>query len=275
MVRPLVQPAPGAPLHRVLDPVARIEFLTRLRPDARLYALPPPGCRANQKWGRRLPPPPSGGRWSGPWQEGEGFIYGRQRQVRWKEQVCLWWVAGAEVPVKLIFDSIQPQPLVVQAFADLDRGVAPGSDGGAAGSGAACCTVGGTCPGCAEDRAAGALQVAPQQEPLAVLLDFHHLQSIQVLDHIGPLEVVSIPGQPSLQFLAQRRLVGFSPIPDSTAFTNRECQRYGPIDLFQKGPCQADLFLRLSDTAKMRVRVIQPTPSILPYRMVPLSDLGN
>src|SRR5271166_297323 len=47
VVRPLVQPEPGHP---------RIEFLTRLRPDARLYALPPPGCRANQKWGRRLPP---------------------------------------------------------------------------------------------------------------------------------------------------------------------------------------------------------------------------
>ena len=77
------------------------------------------------------------------------------------------------------------------------RGVAPGS-GGEAGSGAACCTVGGTAtPAAQEDRAAGALQVAPQQEPLAVLLDFHLLQSIQVLDHIGPLEVMSIPGQPS------------------------------------------------------------------------------
>ena len=51
VVRPLVQPEPGHP---------RIEFLTRLRPDARLYALPPPGCRANQKWGRRLPPPVRG-----------------------------------------------------------------------------------------------------------------------------------------------------------------------------------------------------------------------
>ena len=98
VVRPLVQPEPGHP---------RIEFLTRLRPDARLYALPPPGCRANQKWGRRLPPPCQGGRWSGPWQEGEGFIYGRQRQVRWKEQVCLWWVAGAEVPVKVVVAEVE------------------------------------------------------------------------------------------------------------------------------------------------------------------------
>ena len=52
--------------------------------------------------GPPVAPPCQGGRWSGPWQEGEGFIYGRQRQVRWKEQVCLWWVAGAEVPVKVV-----------------------------------------------------------------------------------------------------------------------------------------------------------------------------
>ena len=48
-----------------------------------------------------------GGRWSGPWQEGEGFIYGRQRHVRWKEQVCLWWVAGAEVPVKVVVAEVE------------------------------------------------------------------------------------------------------------------------------------------------------------------------
>ena len=48
-----------------------------------------------------------GGRWTGPWQEGEGFIYGRQRQVRWKEQVCLWWVAGAEVPVKVVVAEVE------------------------------------------------------------------------------------------------------------------------------------------------------------------------
>ena len=51
--------------------------------------------------------PLSGGRWSGPWQEGEGFIYGRQRHVRWKEQVCLWWVAGAEVPVKVVVAEVE------------------------------------------------------------------------------------------------------------------------------------------------------------------------
>ncbi|MGA8348848.1 MAG: hypothetical protein WB773_13770, partial [Isosphaeraceae bacterium] len=54
-----------------------------------------------------MPPPRQGGWWSGPWQEGEGFIYGRQRQVRWKEQVCLWWVAGAEVPVKVVVAEVE------------------------------------------------------------------------------------------------------------------------------------------------------------------------
>ena len=33
--------------------------------------------------------------------------YGRQRQVRWKEQVCLWWVAGAEVPVKVVVAEVE------------------------------------------------------------------------------------------------------------------------------------------------------------------------
>ena len=29
------------------------------------------------------------------------------RQVRWKEQVCLWWVAGAEVPVKVVVAEVE------------------------------------------------------------------------------------------------------------------------------------------------------------------------
>ena len=58
-------------------------------------------------------------------------------------------------------------------------------------------------PGRADDRAAGALDLATQQKPLAFLLDFHHLRAVQVLDHVGPLEVVSVPCQPRPQFLAQ------------------------------------------------------------------------
>ena len=98
VVRPLVVPEPGQP---------RIEFLTRLRRDARLYALPPKPHRPNQKWGRRLPPPRQGGRWSGAWQEGQASIYGRMRKVRWKEVVCLWRVLGHDVPVKAVVAQVE------------------------------------------------------------------------------------------------------------------------------------------------------------------------
>jgi DDE superfamily endonuclease len=103
VVRPLILPEDGSP---------RIEFLTRLRHDARLYALPPKerpkGKRGPMpKWGKRLSPPRQGGRWAGPWQEGYAFIYGRMREVRWKEVVCLWHVAGHELPVKAVVASVE------------------------------------------------------------------------------------------------------------------------------------------------------------------------
>src|SRR5512133_4054462 len=95
VVRPLVLPEDGQP---------RIDFLTRLRRDARLYALPPTQRQPSQKgpapkWGRRLPPPRRGGQWRVPWQQGRAFVYGRMRTVRWKEILCLWWVSGHEVVV--------------------------------------------------------------------------------------------------------------------------------------------------------------------------------
>jgi hypothetical protein len=98
VVRPLALPEDGAP---------RIDFLTRLRRDARLYALPPaespPGKRGPKpKWGPRLEPPRRGGLWKGKWQVGTAFVYGRRRKIRWKEVVCLWRVLGHEVPVKAI-----------------------------------------------------------------------------------------------------------------------------------------------------------------------------
>src|SRR5262249_9534443 len=59
VVRPLVLPEGGSP---------RVDVLTRLRRDARLYARPPEqrpvGARGPMpKWGRRLPPPRRGGYW--------------------------------------------------------------------------------------------------------------------------------------------------------------------------------------------------------------------
>ncbi|HEY2214548.1 MAG TPA: transposase [Acidimicrobiales bacterium] len=98
VVRPLVSPEDGSP---------RIEFLTRLRHDARLYAPPPERHRSNQKWGRRLPPPRQGGRWTRHWHEGTAFVYGRQRKVRWKEIVCVWRVSGHDVPVKAVVACVE------------------------------------------------------------------------------------------------------------------------------------------------------------------------
>jgi hypothetical protein len=98
VVRPLVAPE---------DESARIEFLTRLRHDARLYAPLPQRHRANQKWGRRLPPPRQGGYWERRWHEGEAFLYGRRRKVRWKEVVCRWHVSGHDVPVKAVVAKVE------------------------------------------------------------------------------------------------------------------------------------------------------------------------
>jgi hypothetical protein len=99
VVRPLVKPqTPDQP---------RVDFLTRLRQDARLHALPATQRRANQrgpmpKWGKPLPSPRQGGRWSGPWRTGTAFIYGRLREVRYKEILCQWRVLGHDVIVKAV-----------------------------------------------------------------------------------------------------------------------------------------------------------------------------
>jgi hypothetical protein len=98
VVRPLVAPEDGSP---------RLEFLTRLRHDARLHAPLPARHRSNQKWGKKLSPPRQGGRWAGPWHEGHAFIYGRRRKVTWKEVECLWRVAGHDVPVKAVVAKVE------------------------------------------------------------------------------------------------------------------------------------------------------------------------
>ena len=103
VVRPLVMPEGGSP---------RIEFLTRLRHDARLHRLPPVERKKGQrgptpKWGKKLAPPRQGGRWPGPWRKGEAFIYGRMRKVRYKEVICLWRVLGHDVTVKAVVARVE------------------------------------------------------------------------------------------------------------------------------------------------------------------------
>jgi hypothetical protein len=104
VVRPLVKPdAPDQP---------RVDFVTRLRHDARLCALPPAQRRPGQRgptpvWGKPLPPPRQGGRWPGAWREGQAFLYGRQRAVRYKEVVCLWRVLGHDVKAKAVVAKVE------------------------------------------------------------------------------------------------------------------------------------------------------------------------
>jgi hypothetical protein len=103
VIRPLAWPEDGSP---------KVDVLTRLRHDARLYDLPPEGRAPNQRgrspdWGRRLPPPRQGGRWPGPWQGGTAFVYGRVRKVRWKERCCLWRPLGHDVLVKVVVAEVE------------------------------------------------------------------------------------------------------------------------------------------------------------------------
>ena len=49
------------------------------------------------------------------------------------------------------------------------------------------------------------LDLAPQEELLPVLLHLHHLQAVQVTDHIGPLQVVAPLLQSGLQLLTEHQ----------------------------------------------------------------------
>jgi hypothetical protein len=104
VVRPLVKP------DDLRQP--RIDFLSRLRSDARLYALASGTRREGQrgplpKWGRLMLPPKHGDCWPSPWQTANAFIYGRQRQVRFKEVICLWRVLGHDVSVKVVIAQVE------------------------------------------------------------------------------------------------------------------------------------------------------------------------
>jgi hypothetical protein len=92
VIRPLLNPAPGN---------RRIDFVTRLRRDARLYhplveeAKKPQGGRP-RKWGRRMAAPQNHEKWDVSWQHGRAYIYGRMRQFRYKRVRCQWAVSGPE-----------------------------------------------------------------------------------------------------------------------------------------------------------------------------------
>ena len=92
VVKPCLESPPGR---------RRIEFVTRLRKDARLYesletwAKNPKGGRP-RKWGKRLPSPKDHAKWPVPWENGRAYVYGRLRSFRYKRLRCCWSVSGPE-----------------------------------------------------------------------------------------------------------------------------------------------------------------------------------
>lgn len=92
VIEPCLNPPPGK---------RRIEFVTRLRKDARLYqpldpsAKNPNGGRP-RTWGRRLPAPQEHAQWPVRWQRGRAYVYGRLRTFRYKQLRCCWSVSGAQ-----------------------------------------------------------------------------------------------------------------------------------------------------------------------------------
>jgi hypothetical protein len=92
VIEPCLNPPPGR---------RRIEFVTRLRKDARLYqpleqATPNPKGGRPRKWGRRLPAPQEHAKWSVKWQTGRAYVYGRLRTFRYKRLRCCWSVSGPQ-----------------------------------------------------------------------------------------------------------------------------------------------------------------------------------
>jgi hypothetical protein len=81
------------------DDRRRIEFVTRLRKDARLYKPSPPPKKNSKKknprkWGDRLPSPQNHDQWQAEWQTGRAYVYGRTRSFRYKRLECCWSVSG-------------------------------------------------------------------------------------------------------------------------------------------------------------------------------------
>ncbi len=95
VVKPCLQPPPDR---------RRIEILTRLRVDARLYHPLAAPVRVEgkktmgrpRKWGRRMAAPQHHEKWKVAWHRGRAWAYGRMRKIRYKRMLCQWSVSGHE-----------------------------------------------------------------------------------------------------------------------------------------------------------------------------------
>ena len=96
VVRPCLESGPGQ---------RRIEIVTRLRADARLYhpvRSRPPAKGRPPKWGVRIAAPQHHVYWPVAWQPGQAWVYGRTRRFRYKQLRCRWAVSGPSIPVHII-----------------------------------------------------------------------------------------------------------------------------------------------------------------------------
>jgi hypothetical protein len=116
----------------------RIEFVTRLRKDARLYEplqASPKNSKGGRprKWGKRLPSPQEHATWNVPWQHGRAYVYGRIRTFRYKRLRCCWSVSGPkEIMRAYVFEVPGYDKLwaTITSAADLSAGQTLSANGG-------------------------------------------------------------------------------------------------------------------------------------------------
>jgi len=101
-VGPLLSPPEGGSV---------INFLSRLRVDARLYAEPAPRRRGQmgrpRKWGKRLPAPADADDWPGQWKVTKATVYGKKRTIKYKKVYGQWRPAGEKVRVNAFAFQVQ------------------------------------------------------------------------------------------------------------------------------------------------------------------------
>jgi hypothetical protein len=102
----------------------RIEIITRLRADARLYhplvvRTSPQGRRP--VWGPRMATPQHHLYWPVSWQRSRVWVYGRRRSFQYQQLRCRWAVSGPEIPMHVLVVQMagyaEPWFLVTSALA--------------------------------------------------------------------------------------------------------------------------------------------------------------
>jgi hypothetical protein len=83
----------------------RIDIVTRLRADARLYHPAAPRLQAKGRpstWGPRIAAPQHHLYWPVSWQRSRAWVYGRLRFFQYKQLRCRWAVSGPQRPVHVL-----------------------------------------------------------------------------------------------------------------------------------------------------------------------------